>query len=698
MPTSPVPDAAAPPGMCPGVVVLGGGGDGGGGDGGGRGGKDGASGDGNGNGDGANGDEKNGTACGGGAGTDGGGCPNHHGSSASGTGSAGDPVDVVTGRVFTVPVVDLELPGPLPLQFERTYSSTACDRDVGLGFGFTHSLAWEVVERRNRILLHTHDGLTLDFGAIAPGEGEIGAHGWILHREGPGFALDLVDGRRLSFLEVSPLPGGKRYRLTQVVDRHQNKTTLVYREGVLSEIVDCVGRVVRVSATREGRIGGLALKNARQGGAWTAIVRYFYDGAGRLITVEDADGARTSFSYDDDNRLLSQTRPSGLTFFYRYDRRGRCVETWGEHPGGDDPSLAPDVPVRLADGETRAKGVHHAKLVFGEGGYSEVSTSITTLRYFGNAHGKLDKAVAAGAVFTRRFDDRGFLLEFTDACGATTTWERDLRGRETKIVDGLGGTTLIEREPDGHIRRIVDPGGGITEIERTPHALFWRDPIGATFEARHDRRGLIAQTVAPNGDLTRYRYDDHANLVEVVDAHGRVSQATYDAWGRCTSTTDASGATTRYTYSNGERCCPSLRLMEIPFTTSTIRAAGSRPSPTRAAGRRKRMAGSIGSARSSRQTASASRSATIARGGSRPSRMRAGRCTASCGAWTGSWSRSAPSTAGRFASGTTPWGVGSRRRTARARWSRSSGTCSAGCRRAPAVRAKSASSTMRGAT
>lgn len=157
----------------------------------------------------------------------------------------------------------------------------------------------------------------------------------------------------------------------------------------------------------------------------------------------------------------------------------------------------------------------------------------------------------AGSVFTRRFDARGFLLEFTDGCGATTTWERDLRGRETKIVDALGGTTLIEREPDGHIRRIVDPGGGITVVDRTPQTLSWRDPIGATFEVRYNKQGMIAETVAPNGDVTRYRYDNHANLVELAGAQGGVSRATYDAWARCTSTTDASGATTRYTYSNG---------------------------------------------------------------------------------------------------------------------------------------------------
>ncbi|WP_437617255.1 DUF6531 domain-containing protein [Sorangium sp. So ce834] len=54
---------------------------------------------------------------------DGGGCPQHHGGSSSGAASHGDPIDVITGRVFTAPVVDLDLPGPLPLEFAHSYST-----------------------------------------------------------------------------------------------------------------------------------------------------------------------------------------------------------------------------------------------------------------------------------------------------------------------------------------------------------------------------------------------------------------------------------------------------------------------------------------------------------------------------------------------------------------------------------------------
>ena len=50
----------------------------------------------------------------------------------------GHPVDVATGRLFTE-LVDLELPGPIPLRFERRYDSNRAGREGVLGFGWSHT-------------------------------------------------------------------------------------------------------------------------------------------------------------------------------------------------------------------------------------------------------------------------------------------------------------------------------------------------------------------------------------------------------------------------------------------------------------------------------------------------------------------------------------------------------------------------------
>lgn len=259
--TAPVPNIPAIPGMNPGVFVMGGGGGGGGSGGrGGNGAGDGQGGSGSNGGDGADGGGKGAGSCGTGS-TDGGGCPNHHGSGSSGKMSRGDPVDVVTGRVFTVPAVDVAFPGPLPLVIERTYSSSARDRDVGLGFGWTHSLAWQLLQRRGSLHILSFDGVEHDLGKVLPGTGVIGPHGWIVHREGNGFRLDLVDGQYLFFGEHVISDEGERYLPTVIGDRAQNRIVLAYDRGVLAEVTDASGRIVRVLRGRDRRIAAFEAKN-----------------------------------------------------------------------------------------------------------------------------------------------------------------------------------------------------------------------------------------------------------------------------------------------------------------------------------------------------------------------------------------------------------------------------------------------------
>src|SRR5882672_8898601 len=113
--TAPAPDIPPIPGMCPSVAVLAGGGDGGGGIG------DGA-------GDGSGDDHAGTGGSGDGAEGDGRGAPDP--AKYPDCGTVSHPVDVVTGRAFTHPILILDLPGPLPLYWTRAYSSMMADRDT----------------------------------------------------------------------------------------------------------------------------------------------------------------------------------------------------------------------------------------------------------------------------------------------------------------------------------------------------------------------------------------------------------------------------------------------------------------------------------------------------------------------------------------------------------------------------------------
>ena len=318
-------------------------------------------------------------------------------------GTEAHPVDVVTGRVFTHSIMDLGLPGPLPFTFERSYSSTASKEDQGLGWGWGHSLGWFVEVERRRVRVWNDKGICVSFPVPQIGHSVQGDWGWVLRRELWGFAVDANDEVWRVFSVT--FDEGKTFRLSAIDDRNKNRIALTYDDDKLVEVMDSAGRIIKVTSTAEGLITSLQVKNAEHQGQWIRFARYEYDDKRRLVRVTDADDHSWRYQYDEYNRLVRDTDRAGLSFCFRYDEKDRGIEAWGEYVGKRDPSLADDLPKFLADGRTRANGIYHRKFDYHKDGYTEVTDTTETRRYYGNRKGMLDKAVTGGAVTSSKYDD-----------------------------------------------------------------------------------------------------------------------------------------------------------------------------------------------------------------------------------------------------------------------------------------------------
>ncbi|WP_437910566.1 RHS repeat-associated core domain-containing protein [Sorangium sp. So ce327] len=544
--TAPVPNIPAIPGMNPGVWIMGGGGGGGG--------KGGRGGSGNGDGQGGSGNHGGNNPDGGGKGANG--CGNGRGAGAcsnpvhggSGGTSAGDPVDVVTGRVFTLPTLDLGLPGPLPLVVQRGYSSSARDRDMGLGFGWSHSLAWEIELSRRAVRITQDDGTVVTAPLLEEGETRPLVGQIVLRRAAWGFALTTEDGLTLLFNERHQL--GSRYRLTALLDRNGNCIELGYDVSGLAWIRDCVQRFVRVRRERSGRIAAFEVRTTTSPSGWHAFFTYRYDERGDLVEATDAEGHVCRYAYDEEHRLVTHAYRSGLVVQYRYDREGRCIETWGEYPAQEDPSLAAGVPMFLADGVTRARGIFHCKLEFSGDGYSEVADSLRVRRFFGNKHGKVDKSTWGAGVLLHEYDSLGNIVAFRDAMGAMTRFERDAAGRVRAVVDPLGRRTQYAFDDRGALTELVRADGSVLRYTRDDlgNLLAVEDRRGAIVMYDYDERGLVSVATLPNGGVTRFEHDAHGNRTAVVEPNGAKKTIYYDDLGRVVATMDALSAVTRYAY------------------------------------------------------------------------------------------------------------------------------------------------------
>jgi YD repeat-containing protein len=301
MRSAPAPDLLPIPGMNQGVALAAGSGGSGGGDGSAGEGGDGENAGGSSGGDDASGDNRT--------------APDKEKYPTCGTES--HPVDVVTGQVFTHPITDLRLPGPLPLSFERSYSSTASKKDQGLGWGWAHSLGWFIEVERRRVRVWNEKGVSVSFEAPEIGHSVLGDWGWVLRRELWGFAVDAND--EVWRLFSVTFDEGKTFRLSAIDDRNRNRIALTYEDGKLAEVKDSAGRIIKVTSTQDGHITSLQVKNAEHQGQWIRFARYEYDDKGRLVRVTDADDYSWTYAYDDFNRLVRDTDRAGLSFCFRYD-------------------------------------------------------------------------------------------------------------------------------------------------------------------------------------------------------------------------------------------------------------------------------------------------------------------------------------------------------------------------------------------
>ncbi|RLB64912.1 MAG: hypothetical protein DRI90_03425 [Deltaproteobacteria bacterium] len=520
--------------MCPGIAVLAGGGGSGGGSG------KGAGSGGGGVGAGGEGGAES-TA------DDGRGAPDA--AKYPGCGTASHPVDVVTGRAFTHPIMDLILLAPLTLRFERSYSSTMRRRDVGLGWGWGHSFGWEVEVRRRVVRVRTDKGTAVDFPPLAIGETTIGKWGWVLRRDSDGYAVDTDEGCWYVMNEASE--DGKGYRLSSIQDRNGNRITLSYENRRLRQVTDMVGRVVDVQTSEQGHITKIRVKNAPAQGAWIDFGTYQYDNHGNLIGAIDADGHSSTYAYNDDHQMTLDCDRSGLCFHFRYDKEGRCIESWGDYGDKPDPSLVDDLPSVLADGRTPAKGIHHCVFLFHGDGFSEVIDSTEVRRFYGNEHGLLDKRIDGQGVTTSEYDDQGRLTGITDAEGATWRYRRDSRGRVLEVIDPYENSKTYEIHKTGLVSKVTDELGHEQLYERDGRGNLVRfiDPAGGLVAFKNDEFGQEVEVVDEAGATHRVEYDQYGNLIAHTQPNGAVWRYTYDYLSRRLSRTDPLGNTTRYRHS-----------------------------------------------------------------------------------------------------------------------------------------------------
>ena len=440
-----------------------------------------------------------------------------------------DPVDVTNG-VMLFDNLDVELPGPVPFQWERTwYSNSEHQGMLGHGWHHQYDLAlW--VSPDGLVACRLADGRLALFDPLSK------ANNFCAFNRKEKLELRQADASYQLYdcsnrLHYSFTPSGQRtghYQLQAVGNTSGFAIRFRYNEhGHLHTIIDSAGRELRLQTDTAGRILTLELPHPSVVGQYIRAMQYAYDEVGNMTAATDALGNRLEYYYRGHLMVQKKFR-NGMSFYFEYDgtdSSARCVRSWGDgnllngrfyyEPGHT--VFTTDLP------GDRSEYFHHNGLV--------------------TAH--LDPVGALREWHYNEFDE----LELErDPLGHTTVYDYDARGHLAGITSADGSQVQTHYEQDLPVEATDALGNHWRWRYNEEHNLTARiDPDGIVTRYEY-QRGLLHKVSVAGGPPTVLAYDAAHNLQEVRQPEGQQSSWQYDALGRVMLLTDARGNTQQRAY------------------------------------------------------------------------------------------------------------------------------------------------------
>jgi RHS repeat-associated protein len=264
-------------------------------------------------------------------------------------------------------------------------------------------------------------------------------------------------------------------------------------------------------------------------------LRSTYDGEGRLLTETDSFGT-TTYTYDTDHQVTTETDPAGGITSYGYDAAGRLSTI--ENPAGEHTQYTWNV----LDDLVEVVGPDGSKQTLGYDAFgrltSRTDTANRATRYDYDAAGRLVASIdRTGARTTYAYDKDGNLATVAFPDGDVTTITTDAVGRRISIRDA---DAIVERTYN-------DADDLLTERTRGNDGVALPD---ATLSYTTDPNGNPTTLSGPGGEQ-RYQYDSRGRLSSVRDAAGRTFALSYDGTDQLTGLARPNGVDDTLTYKEG---------------------------------------------------------------------------------------------------------------------------------------------------
>jgi RHS repeat-associated protein len=422
-----------------------------------------------------------------------------------------EPVCILDGSVI-VEQEDFSLPGRLPIEWIRSYRSSATD-EIGLcgpGWETLADTRLTVDPEEGHVLVHGPDFGVMAFDRLPIAKGANASElelmdGSRLIDDGAELRVETKDDRIYHFPKQFATRGTNghwRLKIGRISDRCGSSLDFEYRDGQIAAINESAGRRLLLTV-EHSRLYAVTLSDPDSGFSHV-FVRYQYDLDGDLVAVIDALGNPYRFAYDD-HHLTCHTDRNGLSFYYEYDKQ--ATEGWR---------------------------VLHA---WGDGGLYNY--------HFNYLDALNERRIinSQGHVSVIKLSESGLPISEIDPLGGITIYEYDNAGRTTAVIDPAGLRTAYEFDDNGNLLILTRPDGLAVLTAYDDHDLpvLITDPGGAEWQMHWDCRGMLIKEISPQGHIDCYEYDDRGQLSAHVNPLGARTAFRYDALGLPSQVTDENG-------------------------------------------------------------------------------------------------------------------------------------------------------------
>ncbi|WP_448093526.1 RHS repeat-associated core domain-containing protein [Pseudomonas lini] len=472
---------------------------------------------------------------------------------ASSTCKNGCPVSMVTGEELLT-LTDGSLDGILPFDFSRLYRTSAAEIDIGLGFGWSHSLAHRLEIDGDTVIWIDHENRRTTFP--------------LPNREHPAIHNSL--SRAAIYLGADPeelilaqAGDDARFyhfhngRLTAISDAYDNRLRITRdRQERIQRLDNGAGRALLLRYDRAHLIAldyQVFVPAQTLDEAWhteQTLVSYRYDECAQLIEASNAAGESERYDYDDQHVILQRQLAGGASFFWEWERSGkaaRCIRHWASFAQMDTRYVWDD------QGSVTVQNIDGSEEVYVHDGRARLVRKV-----------ELD-----GGEHLKAYDDQGRLVAEQDPLGAVTEYRYDEVGRLVALIPPEDEPTAYEyrngflharyrgkavwkyqRNAQGDVTEATDPDGQVTHYHYDPQGrlLSIRYPDTSRHVFVWNALGQLLEETLPDGGQRRFSYDALGRQITRQDEHGAVTQYQWDAVGRLTQTTLPTGATRAFSY------------------------------------------------------------------------------------------------------------------------------------------------------